>query len=139
MDAATFHKLLRDKFPHEPTLKQDMVLQQLSSFLYDKDGDRRHQGLVRIAGRCPPADEGQHGQQVHHRCVNAGRPIGEPPADPHPGTAGVHPGPRPDPVHGTRGRAGAGAGDQEGRLSPGAAGAGRIARGPRDAGRPYDR
>ena len=40
MDAATFHKLLRDKFPHEPTLKQDMVLQQLSSFLYDKDGDR---------------------------------------------------------------------------------------------------
>ncbi|NAS30378.1 AAA family ATPase [Flavobacteriaceae bacterium R38] len=39
MDAAAFYKLLLEKFPHQPTTKQDIVLQQLSSFLFNKESD----------------------------------------------------------------------------------------------------
>jgi len=39
MDAAAFYKLLLEKFPHQPTPKQDIVLQQLSSFLFSKEND----------------------------------------------------------------------------------------------------
>ncbi|MCX2680888.1 AAA family ATPase [Galbibacter sp. EGI 63066] len=34
MDASSFYKLLKEKFPHIPTSKQDIVLQQLSNFVY---------------------------------------------------------------------------------------------------------
>lgn len=34
MDASSFYKLIRKSFPHEPTLKQDVVLQQLSEFIF---------------------------------------------------------------------------------------------------------
>ncbi len=40
MDAASFYKLLHEKFPHQPTVKQDIVLQQLADFLFSKDSDR---------------------------------------------------------------------------------------------------
>ena len=39
MDAPAFYKLLKSKFPHEVTLKQDVVLQKLSEFIYDTDSD----------------------------------------------------------------------------------------------------
>lgn len=37
MTASSFYKLLLENFPHEPTSKQDIALQQLSDFLYDTD------------------------------------------------------------------------------------------------------
>lgn len=37
MDASSFYKLLKDQFPHNPTLKQDIVLQQLSDFIYSEE------------------------------------------------------------------------------------------------------
>ncbi|MCM5662878.1 ATP-dependent DNA helicase [Galbibacter mesophilus] len=37
MDAASFYKLLKEKFPHTPTLKQDIVLQQLSDFIFSEN------------------------------------------------------------------------------------------------------
>ncbi|QLE02966.1 AAA family ATPase [Galbibacter sp. BG1] len=37
MDAVSFYKLLKEKFPHEPTLKQDVVLQQLSDFIFSEE------------------------------------------------------------------------------------------------------
>jgi len=37
MDANTFYRLLKHKFPFEATSKQTMVLQQLSIFIFDKD------------------------------------------------------------------------------------------------------
>ncbi len=37
MDLTSFYKLLKDKFPHSPTSKQDEVLKQLSSFLFEKE------------------------------------------------------------------------------------------------------
>lgn len=35
MQAQEFYSLVKDKFPFEPTLKQDVVLQQLSEFIFD--------------------------------------------------------------------------------------------------------
>ncbi|WP_340076908.1 ATP-dependent DNA helicase [Leptobacterium sp. I13] len=35
MDTSSFYKLLKEKFPHTPTLKQDIVLQQLSDFIFE--------------------------------------------------------------------------------------------------------
>lgn len=35
----SFHQILRDKFPHEPTLKQDMALQKLASFILSSKKD----------------------------------------------------------------------------------------------------
>ncbi|SFU42646.1 exodeoxyribonuclease-5 [Pustulibacterium marinum] len=40
MDAAAFYKLLKDKFPFQPTLVQEVVLQKLSEFLLSKDKER---------------------------------------------------------------------------------------------------
>ncbi|WP_335966916.1 ATP-binding domain-containing protein [Galbibacter sp. PAP.153] len=37
MDAASFYKLLKEEFPHSPTHKQDVVLQQLSDFIYSEE------------------------------------------------------------------------------------------------------
>ncbi|WP_224490128.1 ATP-dependent DNA helicase [Robertkochia flava] len=37
MDATSFYKLIKEKFPHQPTLKQDVVLQQLSDFIFSQD------------------------------------------------------------------------------------------------------
>ena len=37
ISAASFYKILRDKFPHEPTLKQEVALQQLSHFILSND------------------------------------------------------------------------------------------------------
>ena len=37
MDATTFYKFLKGKFPHEVTLKQDVVLQKLSEFIFGTD------------------------------------------------------------------------------------------------------
>ena len=37
---ATFHALLKEKFPHSPTAGQDMALQFLSEFLLSKETDR---------------------------------------------------------------------------------------------------
>ncbi|MCK0188451.1 ATP-binding domain-containing protein [Arenibacter sp. F20364] len=36
---ATFFKLLKDKFPHDPTAKQSVALQKLSSFVLSKEKD----------------------------------------------------------------------------------------------------
>ncbi|RMB60618.1 DUF2075 domain-containing protein [Dokdonia sinensis] len=36
-DAPAFYRTLKADFPHTPTVKQDILLQQLSHFLYDKD------------------------------------------------------------------------------------------------------
>ena len=35
MNASEFYKLLKQKFPFEPTLKQNIVLDQLSNFVFD--------------------------------------------------------------------------------------------------------
>ena len=43
MDAnssANFFRILRDNFPHQPTLKQEVALQQLSDFVLDTKKDR---------------------------------------------------------------------------------------------------
>ena len=40
MDAASFYKLIKENFPHQPTLKQDVVLQQLSDFIFSDDKDQ---------------------------------------------------------------------------------------------------
>jgi exodeoxyribonuclease-5 len=37
MTAPSFYKLLLENFPHQPTPKQDIVLQQLATFLFDKN------------------------------------------------------------------------------------------------------
>ncbi|XLS27702.1 ATP-dependent RecD-like DNA helicase [Flavobacteriaceae bacterium M23B6Z8] len=37
MTSTAFYKLLLENFPHVPTVKQDIALQQLSGFLYDSD------------------------------------------------------------------------------------------------------
>ncbi|AXG70383.1 ATP-dependent RecD-like DNA helicase [Kordia sp. SMS9] len=39
MDATTFYKLLKSKFPHEVTFKQDVVLHKLCEFIYGDDPD----------------------------------------------------------------------------------------------------
>ena len=39
MEPASFYKLLLDKFPYTPTLKQEKVLKQLTAFLFEKDKD----------------------------------------------------------------------------------------------------
>ncbi|WP_340066658.1 ATP-dependent DNA helicase [Ascidiimonas aurantiaca] len=39
MNAPTFYKILIDKFPHEPTRKQDVVLQMLADFLLSDRSD----------------------------------------------------------------------------------------------------
>ncbi len=36
---ATFYKLLKDKFPHDPTLKQSMALEKLAKFVLSKEKD----------------------------------------------------------------------------------------------------
>ncbi len=40
LTASSFYRLLREKFPHEPTLKQDSALQMLAAFILDTDKDR---------------------------------------------------------------------------------------------------
>ena len=40
MNAASYHKLLLEKFPHEPTVKQDILLQKLAAFIFDKTDDQ---------------------------------------------------------------------------------------------------
>ena len=40
LTASSFYRLLREKFPHEPTLKQDSALQMLASFVLDAEKDR---------------------------------------------------------------------------------------------------
>ena len=37
IDASSFYKILLEDFPHTPTTKQDIFLQQLSGFLFNKD------------------------------------------------------------------------------------------------------
>ncbi|MGI9547919.1 MAG: ATP-dependent DNA helicase [Flavobacteriaceae bacterium] len=37
ISAASFYKFLKDKFPHDPTLKQEVALQQLSQFILSND------------------------------------------------------------------------------------------------------
>ncbi|TRZ42896.1 ATP-dependent DNA helicase [Robertkochia solimangrovi] len=39
MDAVSFYNLLKNNFPHQPTLKQDIVLQQLSEFILSDTRD----------------------------------------------------------------------------------------------------
>ena len=39
IDAPSFYKLLLEDFPHTPTTKQDIFLQQLSDFLFTKEYD----------------------------------------------------------------------------------------------------
>lgn len=39
-DAVSFYKLLHKDFAHTPTLKQDRLLEQISSFLFDKTKDK---------------------------------------------------------------------------------------------------
>ena len=39
ISAANFNKILRDKFPHEPTHKQEHALERLSDFILSKDKD----------------------------------------------------------------------------------------------------
>lgn len=43
MDASSFYKLIRESFPHQPTLKQDVVLQQLSEFIFS---DNKNEAFV---------------------------------------------------------------------------------------------
>lgn len=40
LTASSFYRLLREKFPHEPTLKQDRALQMLATFILEGDKDR---------------------------------------------------------------------------------------------------
>ncbi|MGB7395810.1 MAG: AAA family ATPase, partial [Pricia sp.] len=37
---ASFYTILKDKFPHEPTLKQSVALQKLSGYILNKDANR---------------------------------------------------------------------------------------------------
>ncbi len=37
MNTNTFYKFLKEKFPHTPTLKQDVVLQQFSEFIFSEE------------------------------------------------------------------------------------------------------
>lgn len=37
MDTNTFYKFLKEKFPHNPTIKQDAVLQQFSKFIFSEE------------------------------------------------------------------------------------------------------
>ena len=39
ISAATFYQVLKDKFPHQPTVKQELALQQLSNFILSKQKD----------------------------------------------------------------------------------------------------
>lgn len=39
-DAPAFYRTLKEDFPHTPTTKQDILLQQLSHYLFDKDFNR---------------------------------------------------------------------------------------------------
>ena len=39
ISAATFQQVLKDKFPHQPTVKQERALQQLSDFILSKEKD----------------------------------------------------------------------------------------------------
>ncbi|WP_224483198.1 ATP-dependent DNA helicase [Robertkochia aurantiaca] len=39
MDAASFYKLLKENFPHNPTVEQDLVLQQLADFVFSLEKD----------------------------------------------------------------------------------------------------
>ena len=39
MNSSEFYSLVKKKFPFEPTLKQDIVLQQLSDFIFDSSSD----------------------------------------------------------------------------------------------------
>ncbi|WP_411031803.1 ATP-dependent RecD-like DNA helicase [Spongiimicrobium sp. 3-5] len=39
LTSASFYKILRDKFPHEPTVKQEFALQKLTDFLLSKEKD----------------------------------------------------------------------------------------------------
>ena len=39
LTAATFYILLKEKYPHQPTLKQDIALDQLSNFVLSKEKD----------------------------------------------------------------------------------------------------
>ena len=39
ISAANFHKILRDKFPHQPTHKQELALEQLAEFILSEDKD----------------------------------------------------------------------------------------------------
>ena len=39
ISAANFHKILKDKFPHEPTHKQELALEQLAKFILSEDKD----------------------------------------------------------------------------------------------------
>ena len=39
ISAATFNQVLKDKFPHQPTVKQELALQQLSNFILSKNKD----------------------------------------------------------------------------------------------------
>ena len=38
--ASTFYSLLKEKFPHIPTAKQDLTLQQLSDFILSKEKEK---------------------------------------------------------------------------------------------------
>ncbi len=40
MTAAAFYKLIKEKFPHQPTVNQDIALQQLADFVLSKEKDR---------------------------------------------------------------------------------------------------
>ena len=37
MNSKEFYSLVKQQFPFTPTLKQDIVLQQLSDFIFDKN------------------------------------------------------------------------------------------------------
>ena len=39
ISAATFHEVLRDKFPHQPTFKQELALEQLAEFVLARKKD----------------------------------------------------------------------------------------------------
>ena len=39
ISAASFHQVLKDKFPHQPTVKQEQALHQLSEFVLQKNKD----------------------------------------------------------------------------------------------------
>ena len=39
ISAATFHQVLRDKFPHQPTFKQELALEQLAEFVLARKKD----------------------------------------------------------------------------------------------------
>jgi len=39
LTASSFYKILKDKFPHEPTLKQEITLEKISAFIISKEKD----------------------------------------------------------------------------------------------------